>query len=194
MAKANSIQAFPSHIDRVSFGHWLSGFVDGEGCFKLNGRRYSDTMKPFCQFAIALRSDDISVLQNIQSFWQCGRLHFSGNTRCKIPNAKPTACLSVIKMSDLAEIVVPHFESFPLRAKKAGDFLIWKEAIALCFAVTKQKQTYTFRLNSSGTRNSFAGISPKWQPEQTARYFELKEQLKAHRSFQPTIATSHLSV
>lgn len=189
MAKANSIQAFPSHIDRVSFGHWLSGFVDGEGCFKLNGRRDCDTMKPACQFTIALRADDLSALQDIQSYWQCGQLHFSDNSRCKIPNAKPTACLSVVKLADLAEIVVSHFDAFPLRAKKAADFLIWKEAVSLCRTVTKQKQTYTFRLNKSGTRNSFAGISPKWQPDQIARYFELKEQLRSQRSFQFDAAT-----
>ena len=37
MAKTKSIiPSFPAEIDRDRFGDWLSGFVDGEGCFGLN--------------------------------------------------------------------------------------------------------------------------------------------------------------
>ena len=34
MSKSHSIiEPFPAHIDRRDFANWLSGFVDGEGCF-----------------------------------------------------------------------------------------------------------------------------------------------------------------
>jgi hypothetical protein len=134
MAKADSIPAFPADLDRDAFGHWLSGFTDGEATFNLyavsnasDGRRESLRA---C-FRIALRADDLPVINLIRSYWGCGTLIYLHNTRIKTPNAKPVYNLNVSKLADIVNVVVPHYDRFPLRSKKRNDFEIFKQGVAM---------------------------------------------------------------
>jgi hypothetical protein len=34
--------------------------------------------------------------------------------------------------------VIPHFENHPLRAKKARDFIIWKDGIELLYRISRR--------------------------------------------------------
>lgn len=117
------IEPFPSDIDRTTFGAWLSGFVDGEGCFYLALAKGRYCRTPKAEMAIQLRVDDAPVLRLIQSFWQCGRLNNVVHLR--------GVRLTVSKIKDLSRIVVPHFDRFPLFAKKRKDFVIWKKAVEM---------------------------------------------------------------
>lgn len=179
MAKANHIQPFPSGIDRDAFGHWLSGFTDGEGCFKLVTPK---SCGPRVEFCLSLRADDSEILRKIQSYWGLGLVVNYSNARSKVQNAKPITRLTVYKIPDLLKIA-EHFDKYPLRAKKSADFAIWKEALCLCNVVSKQTQHRSFRLNSTGTRNSFAGITSKWNPDQREKFLLLKSLLKEQRRF-----------
>ena len=115
-----------------SFGHWLSGLTDGEGCFSL--RWAGDiTDGPCAEFAINLRADDVDILYIIQSYLGCGNIGNLKQTR----GSNPCVSYRVRKAGDLAEIIVPHFEKFPLRAKKRHDFEIWKEGVNLIWSVVK---------------------------------------------------------
>jgi hypothetical protein len=142
MAKA-VIAPFPADIDRNAFGHWLSGFVDGEAHFGLRvdvqaQRKYGT---PKVWFRINLRDDDTEVLRIIQSFWNCGRLTF-GNLNPKNPNQKPFAFYDVYNCDDVCEILIPHFVRYPLRAKKLKDFCIWREAAELVYKIKKRPDDY----------------------------------------------------
>jgi hypothetical protein len=185
MAKANPITPFPADIDRTAFGHWLSGFADGESCFKLGAVTFkgSKLLHPNSEFSIDLRDDDSDTIRLIQSFLGCGRLFFRDNRRSKLPGANPVVRLSVSRIEDQASIIIPHFERFPLRSKKSADFTIWRQGVLMRAAVSTQRQTYTFKLNSTGTRNVFAGISPKWLPEQIDAFLALKNRLSQQRKY-----------
>lgn len=74
MRKPNHIPAFPSDIDHDAFGHYLSGFTDGEGSFVLAFRETGGLSYPLAYFGICLRVDDRAILELAQSYWQCGRL------------------------------------------------------------------------------------------------------------------------
>src|SRR5262245_6823756 len=94
MADRHSIPAFPFDIDRDEFAHWLTGFTDGEGCFQL---RLADTRgrrNPYACFGINLRADDVEILRQIQSFWQCGNLCYNSN-RSREATARPAWHYSV---------------------------------------------------------------------------------------------------
>ncbi len=124
------ITPFPADIDRDYFGAWLSGFTDGEGCFRLylNGK----TKTPAAKFAISLRRDELDTLLLIQSYLSCGAV----DLRDPHPPSKPQAVFRIDKGVDLATILLPHFERFPLIAKKSGDFCHWKRAVELIYTVS----------------------------------------------------------
>jgi hypothetical protein len=106
----------------IDFGHWLAGFVDGEGSFEIQAKGRGGY---FCRFVIGLRADDLPVLEEIQRVTGLGRIDLDrSNAR-----AHPAARWKVCRKADLAELV-RYFERFPLRAKKRRDFELWREAVA----------------------------------------------------------------
>lgn len=148
------IPPLPDDIDRDAFGGWLSGFADGEATFLL--RQVVNRLgKPnvLAQFRITLRDDDAEVLKLIRSFWQCGTIHLSDNSRSKIPNAKPVAIYAVQKTADLAGVVIPHFDRLPLRAKKRNDFAIWRQGVELMASVQARPAIGRF---------GGGGVFPRW--------------------------------
>lgn len=126
----STIPPFPADIDRDAFGHYLSGFADGEGCFMLcwDGSRKDCRPTPKAVFQIALRADDEAILDLIQSYWQCGNLH-----RQKRHNGKLASEFHVNNLRQLTAVVIPHFDRYPLRAKKRFDYAIWKQAATMMF-------------------------------------------------------------
>ena len=152
------IAPFPSGIDRDAFGHWLSGFTDGEGCFYLgcyrSSRRYANK-SPRVQFSISLRLDDIESLRSIQSYLGCGTVYTHERQTLR-GNEKPVAKFMVVDISDLTKLVVPHFDAFPLRSKKKRDFAIWKRGVEIARTVWLRK------LKPIRRGGCFRGGAAKW--------------------------------
>src|SRR5215468_2549053 len=115
----HSILPFPADIDRDAFGHWLSGFVDGEGCslLKVGTERGGRQLTRQIGFVINLRLDDVGILRQIQSYWKCGRIRqIVRAVRTKRNwDTKPTAMFTVADRKSLSGVVVPHFQRYPLR-------------------------------------------------------------------------------
>lgn len=110
--------------DRVNdgFGHWLAGFIDGEGCFLIAYRK--DRGNWLCQFRIRVRADDADIVQEIHARTGIGRYFLHAQA-----SACPLACWEVSSRSDCAALV-ELLDQYPLRAKKARDFEIWRRAVA----------------------------------------------------------------
>ncbi len=107
----------------AEFGHWLAGFVDGEGCFALvaNGRGGVR-----CLFKISLRNDDGDILAEIHERLGIGsivrnKVIVDGNPQAEWVVSAKAHCLQLIGL----------FRRYPLRAKKARDFEIWARAVEL---------------------------------------------------------------
>jgi hypothetical protein len=181
MVNGISVPPFPAHLDREAFGHWLSGFADGESTFLLGfvrpKKRTSETAHG--TFRITLRADDGDTLRLIQSFWRCGRLGFYDNRRSKIPNARPIGVYGVQATGDLIRTVIPHFDRYPLRSKKARDFAIWKEGIALLDTIQRRRLRY----RPGMAPNRHGGTYPKWTKTDQSRFVALKESLQKQRAF-----------
>ncbi len=185
MAKADSIPPFPSDIDRDIFGHWLSGFTDGEGCFHLycqphfhHGSTYSNPTAGFC---IALRADDLTILEQIRMFFACGIIRLVHKRETKKRPGHPVHDYRVNKIGDLVQHIIPHFSRYPLRAKKARDFAIWKEGVALLAQVSSQPFRKKF-----GYRNGWAR---KWKPDLVAKFESFRDALKLQRVYQAPVIT-----
>lgn len=107
---------------------WFAGFTDGEGCFQIRccegGYRYVP------RFSIGLRADDGPVLEVLNKAFG-GRMTYNG--RRDSPwgareGIAPQWRWEVVAKRDLVGLVA-YFDRFPLRAKKASDFAIWRRAV-----------------------------------------------------------------
>ena len=167
---------FPSNIDRGYFGSWLSGFVDGEGCFRLSVSCGYNRFRACTSFQINLRADDVEALFLIQSYWQCG--YVTHKKKGKL--GEDTCFFHVDRKQDLVETVIPHFEKYPLLAKKKNDFSIWCQGVNLCVGVMKRP-----RLHRGGFKG---GRLPAWNKEDVLEFEMLVAQMEDERKYRlPTV-------
>lgn len=104
---------------------WISGFIDGEGCFLVyvsSSRRIVQ-----CRFTLQVRADDAECLRSTQRYLGgIGRIstHHSPSAR----RSRPLTRWSITSKQDCAALVA-HLERYPLLAKKRKDFEVWKRAV-----------------------------------------------------------------
>ncbi|MDR5729466.1 MAG: LAGLIDADG family homing endonuclease [Terriglobia bacterium] len=112
----------PIDLDSLAadgFGHWVAGFIDGEGCFYITEGQGSHR----CVFRLKLRADDGPILHEIVRRTGLGYVkEFTPRS------ARPQCEWYVVSKSDAAA-PVRFLERFPLRAKKSRDFAIWRAAV-----------------------------------------------------------------
>lgn len=105
-----------------AFGHWLAGFADGEGSFTINCSRFHESLHTV--FKITLRIDDRPILEEIQRHTGLGKL-FERPARGA---TNPSVSWVVTGKRDCAQLV-RLFDRYPLRAKKARDYAVWREGV-----------------------------------------------------------------
>lgn len=155
------------------FGHWLAGFIDGEGCFFIS--RYERRNGPgFCPaFLLRLRADDRAILEEIVRTTGIGKLTWerreSGSPSTR-PNTSPALGWRVVAKADIRALI-EILDRHPLRSKKARDYAIWREAVM-----------YWIATPSTGFARGL-GESRDWGPVAA-----LREQLMALRRYDSVAA------
>lgn len=101
---------------------WITGFTDGEGCFSIsiNFRSKLKTgieVRP--SFSISQNVSNLSTLQEIQEFFGVGKIRFS--------KRDSTYKYEVRSLANLCEIIIPHFEKYPLLTSKRFDYEIFSD-------------------------------------------------------------------
>jgi LAGLIDADG endonuclease len=129
--QANAISATSplDTLDDTAFGHWLAGFLDGEGCFSIVRR--GGTQCHSTRMHVILRADDISLLDAIHRRTSIGTLCYSAH---KSRLGRPGVTWTVVSKPDcirLAELLDAH----PLMSKKARDYAIWRRAVEVWSSV-----------------------------------------------------------
>jgi hypothetical protein len=109
-----------TETDPRDFGNWLAGFIDGEGCFMI-GKRGGG---PTCWFQICVRDDDAETLRRIAAETGIGSIY----TLVANGTSKPQVIWSVYVKHECRRLV-EILDAYPLRARKANDYEIWKRAI-----------------------------------------------------------------
>jgi hypothetical protein len=112
----------PAEID-PGFGHWLAGFIDGEGCFLVHNKPNGPSHH--CLFRIGLHADDEPILEEIRDRLGSGSVW--GHTPPSCPTS-PRAMWTVNRKQECIHLV-EFLDRYPLRAKKARDYAIWREAV-----------------------------------------------------------------
>ena len=147
--------------ERLS-NNWISGFVDGEGCFhvainKLEKMTIGWQVLP--EFRIVQHERDIQILERIRNHLNVGVIRKNHDNRYE---------LRVRSLDDLNTIVV-FFEQFPLFTKKRFDFDIFKKIIILM----NQKR----HLSEEGVRD-IANLAAKMNRRIKSRYLESSETIR----------------
>lgn len=145
----------PPEID-PEFGSWLAGFIDGEGSFLLRYHRTpADQHRISLRFQLEIRADELPIIQEIVATVGFGlvtlrpgmpRLSDGPGSTAVEYRCKPICGWRVDGKANIARLV-GLLDRFPLRAKKAQDYAIWREAAMYWFTVRKQGNQYAPRLN-----------------------------------------------
>jgi hypothetical protein len=122
-----------SDADNDSFGNWIAGFIDGEGCFCIRSQKVSMSYTHSPQFRIKLRIDDRDVLLEIVRRTKIG---YVKDTKRGKSTGNPFAEWLVVSKEDVTNLCC-FLMRYPLRAKKKRDFIIWKKAVTVWHGVRR---------------------------------------------------------
>jgi hypothetical protein len=122
----------------IEFRGWVTGFVDGEGCFSIGFVRQSDRAgrkgyragyQVFHRFVVTQGAKSVACLEELRDFFGVGRIFMNQ----RHDNHKEDLCqYHVSRRSELMETIIPFFRQFPLRSAKQADF----EKFARCVELT----------------------------------------------------------
>ena len=138
----------------MSLEHYISGYVDGEGCFNVSFSRRAKMktgweVKP--SFSVSQNEDRSQVLKIMQKYFSCCTLRRDYHDK--------TLKLETRQLNNLTEKIIPHFLKYPLLSSKKRDFALFAK---ICQIMANKKHikrnglariiNLAFQMNSSGRR------------------------------------------
>lgn len=134
-----------SHADNqqerlVKIG-WVTGFVDGEGCFSVGFIQQKDKIEPtrirrgyktgyqvFYEFAVTQGEKSKIALSDLKDFFGIGNLYINK----RYDNHKEHLWRYVVrKLDDLQKVIIPFFKHYKMHTSKQKDFLKFVECIEM---------------------------------------------------------------
>ena len=114
---------------RTYLASYISGYVDGEGCFTVSfSRRISMRggweVRP--SFSVSQNGNRAEVLHVMMEYFSCGSL--------RPDRSDSTIKFEVRRIEDLVSKVIPHFDANPLLSSKKADYQAFSAACALVSA------------------------------------------------------------
>jgi hypothetical protein len=106
--------------------NWLSGFVDGEGCFFISlikSKKYKVGSQVQLRFLITQHIRDEELMKSLIKYLGCGKLYNRSN--------REIVEYVVTKSLDISEILIPYFDQYPLQSSKFKDFNDFKKVVYL---------------------------------------------------------------
>ena len=91
---------------------WITGFVDGEGCFHVAVNKHDDMKSGYQvlpEFTVVQHRRDVQILHALKRYFGCGVVRKNHGDRM---------AYRVRGKKDLLERIVPFFEQHPLKTKK----------------------------------------------------------------------------
>ena len=95
---------------------WITGFVDGEGCFHVGISRHPEMTVGFQvlpEFTVVQHQRDVQILHGLKKYFGCGVVR---------KNHEDRMAYRVRNLEQLRQIIVPFFFKSPLKTKKKHDF------------------------------------------------------------------------
>ena len=104
---------------------WVSGFVDGEGCFYVGINPHPEMTSGFQvlpEFTVVQHQRDVQLLHALKKFFRCGVVRSNHGDRM---------AYRVRSLDHLRQYIIPFFERYSLRSKKKLDFLKFRKVVML---------------------------------------------------------------
>ena len=95
---------------------WITGFVDGEGCFHVGINAHAEMTAGYQvlpEFTVVQHERDVQVLYALKDYFGCGVVRVNHGDRM---------AYRVRKLKDLLDVIAPFFLKHPLKTKKNVDF------------------------------------------------------------------------
>lgn len=108
---------------------WITGFVDGEGCFSISFVKNSTVRfgyQIFTEFVITQGEKSKVCLEEIMAYFRCGKIYV--NTR-KDDHNEPLYRYCVRSREDLQNTIVPFFKEHRLKTAKGNDFEVFAQVV-----------------------------------------------------------------
>ena len=170
MTNLRPAQYAGSQLGNVDLPSYISGYVDGEGCFTVSispGPTLLVGWEVRPSISVSQNGDRSEVLLAIQQYFECGTLRPDRSDR--------TLKWEIRSLSLIVDRIIPHFRMYPLQSGKQRDFEHFAD---ICEKMTRGEHRTkdglreivkrTTRMNPSGKR----GYSP-------ARILESLVEMKA---------------
>ena len=141
---------------------YIVGLTDGEVCFyvetrSLNGIHKSSRVE--MHFFIKLREDDLSLVQKVQEFFDCGGVYYQKEYRA---NQKNCYRFGVTAQKDLHEKIIPFFDKNPLKSQKVKNYLLFRQ---IAFMVKDGEHRTSEGLETIRQLKSQMNRGARWVPE-----------------------------
>ena len=159
----------PTSSENRNIPEYISGYVDGEGCFTVTFNRKPKALLGWefrHSFSVSQNEDRRQVLDLIQKYFRCGFIRRDWSDK--------TVKFEVRDHKDLMGKIIPHFEKFPLISDKHNDFILFKK---ICEIVESRNHldkvgfknviALAYKMNGSGKR--------KRSKEEMIGFFEDKD-------------------
>jgi hypothetical protein len=116
---------------------WITGYVDGEGCFSINlirqphrhnRRGYKTGFQVAHEFAVTQGASSVDSLHLLVEFFGVGAVYINK----RYDNHKEHVYRYCVRSrKDLVKAIIPFFDRYPLRTSKQGNFLKFAECIRM---------------------------------------------------------------
>jgi len=104
---------------------WITGFVDGEGCFHVGINKHSDMTAGYQvlpEFTVVQHERDVQVLHALKAHFDCGVVRKNHGDRL---------AYRVRGQQHLLERIIPFFVEHPLKTKKHVDFEKFRKVLLM---------------------------------------------------------------
>ena len=103
---------------------FISGFIDGEGCFRIDlakSSQYKTGWQVRLWFSICLHVKDIAILEKVQNYFGVGHVYKKGSLTAEFQCNTQKGLIKIFE----------HFDKFPLKTHKFADYQLLREAYYL---------------------------------------------------------------
>ena len=116
---------------------WITGYVDGEGCFSINlirqphrhnRRGYKTGFQVAHEFAVTQGASSVESLHLLMEFFGVGNVYINK----RYDNHKEHLYRYCVRArTELVKTIIPFFDKYPLRTSKQGNFLKFAQCMRL---------------------------------------------------------------
>lgn len=105
---------------------YIVGLTDGEGCFYVEVREpdLTHNFRVEMHFFIKLREDDLSLLQKVQQFFDCGGVYYQKEYRV---NQRNCYRFGVTAQKDIHGKIISFFDRNQLQSQKLKNYLLFRQ-------------------------------------------------------------------